>query len=347
MILIIDDDYFNRAILSNIFSSRHEIIEAENGTEGLKKVEEYRDRLSAIFLDMVMPDIDGIGVLKVLDKHNVPKEVPIFLITAHVDNDILKTAYSLGVMDVISKPVLPFVISRRVESIVELFDARKSLHNTIIDQKHELYEKTTKIENLNHGMLEALATTIEFRDIESGEHVRHIYDITKYLLSYTPLGKGLTLDEIEAIALASIMHDVGKIAIPDAILNKPGKLTPEEFEIMKTHSMQGAKLLENIPQLHDNDSYKYAYDIARHHHERWDGNGYPDKLKGDEITIWAQIVSLADVYDALTSKRVYKSAFTAERAVEMIRDGECGIFNPELLKYFLDAEPNLRKLYER
>ncbi len=347
MVLIIDDDYFNREILSNIFCDNHEIVQAENGKIGLEKIEEYKDNLSAVFLDVVMPDIDGIEVLKILEKKEILKEIPIFLITAHVDNKVLKTAFSLGVMDVISKPVVPFVIKRRVESVVELYTARKSLRNTVSEQCKEILEKANQIADLNRGMLEALSTAIEFRNGESGEHVRRIYDITKYLLTNTPMGDSISNEDIENIALASVMHDVGKIAISDAILNKPGRLTTEEFDVMKTHTTQGAKLLENIPQLHDNSAYKYAYDIARHHHERWDGRGYPDGLKGEEITIWSQIVSLADVYDALTSKRVYKAAFTAEKAMEMICKGECGVFNPKMLEYFVEAEPEIRKLYEK
>ena len=139
---------------------------------------------------------------------------------------------------------------------------------------------------------------------------------------------------------------MGKIAIPDAILGKPGKLTAEEFEIMKTHTVRGAELLEKIPQLRENSAYRYAYDIARHHHERWDGNGYPDGLKGDEISIWAQIVSLADVYDALRCERIYKKAFSRKKTLKMIRSGQCGIFNPELLECFFSVEEKLTEIYD-
>ena len=195
-------------------------------------------------------------------------------------------------------------------------------------------------------MIEALSTAIEFRSEESGDHVRRIHDMTKYLLTYTELGQGLSRENIDYISLASIMHDVGKIAVPDAILNKPGKLTPEEMEIMKTHTVQGALLLERIPQLRTHGAYQYAYDIARHHHERWDGRGYPDGLKGNEISIWAQIVSLADVYDALSCKRVYKDAFSRETVLEMIRDGQCGVFNPRLLECFFAVEERLSGMYQ-
>ena len=194
---------------------------------------------------------------------------------------------------------------------------------------------------------QALSTAIEFRSEESGDHVRRIHDITWNLLTYTPLGDGLDDEAIHQIALASIMHDVGKIAIPDAILNKPGKLTPEEYEVMKTHTVQGALLLERIPQLRETGLYAYAADIARHHHERWDGRGYPDGLRGDAISPWAQAVSLADVYDALINKRVYKAALPREKALAMIQNGDCGVFGPHLLKCFFAVEERLFALYQR
>lgn len=252
----------------------------------------------------------------------------------------------MGVMDVISKPVIPYVVMRRINSVVELFRARRSLSNQVMAQQSELLRQAEQIIRLNRGMIEGLATAIEFRSAESGDHVRRIHDITRYMLKYTEWGEGMEDYDIEQIAQASIMHDIGKIAIPDAVLNKPGRLTPEEFEIMKTHTVQGEQLLEKIPELKENLAYEYAKDIARHHHERWDGRGYPDGLKGDEISPWAQIVSLADVYDALSCKRIYKDAFPREKVVEMIRDGSCGVFNPRLLDAFFSVEDEIAKMYD-
>lgn len=199
---------------------------------------------------------------------------------------------------------------------------------------------------MGHGMIASLAAAIEFRSGESGDHVRRLQRITRELLTGTELGEGLSEQTVEDIALAAVMHDVGKIAIPDAILNKPGRLTAEEFEIMKTHTVQGEKLLENIPQMRDHSAYEYAIDIAMHHHERWDGRGYPHGLKGDEISVGVQIVSLADVYDALVSPRVYKAVFSHEKALEMILNGECGVFSPRLLECFRQMHPRIRALYE-
>ena len=333
-LLIVDDDEINRGILAHIFAGQYAIREAENGREGLQIIENAGASLCAVLLDVVMPEMDGLAVLRALQPTGALQRLPVFLITAEARDEVMREAYTLGVMDVISKPVVPYVVQRRVQSVVELFDARKRLSRTVEQQQSELVRRARQIVDLNMGMIEALSTAIEFRDGESGEHVRRIHDITALLLSRTAMGAGLSEEEIEQIALASIMHDVGKIAIPDAILNKPGRLTPEEYEIMKTHTLRGAELLASIPQLRDNQAYAYAYDIA-------------DGLKGEEISIWAQVVSLADVYDALSCKRVYKQAFDRDTVIRMICTGQCGAFNPKLLDSFLAVEPQLRCLYEQ
>ena len=346
-LLIVDDDAINRAILENLFAPFYPIEEAEDGDEGLARILARPERFCAVLLDVVMPRMSGLEVLERLRESALTEKLPVFLITAEASDENMRRAYDLGVMDVISKPVVPYIVLKRVQSVIELFQARKRLRRTVKSQQTELLAQAEKIIRLNQGMIEALSTAIEFRSEESGDHVRRIHDITWNLLTYTPLGDGLDDEAIHQIALASIMHDVGKIAIPDAILNKPGKLTTEEYAIMKTHTTQGALLLERIPQLRETGLYAYAADIARHHHERWDGRGYPDGLRGDEISVWAQAVSLADVYDALINKRVYKAAFSRERALEMIRNGDCGVFGPRLLDCFFAVEERLFSLYRR
>lgn len=346
-VLIVDDDEINREILANIFSPLYSIEQALNGRQGLQCVTERGEQFCAVLLDVIMPEMDGIQVLRELKRHELLDKIPVFLITAEASGSVMKEAYELGVMDVISKPVIPYIVLRRVQSVVELFQARRQLSRVVEAQQADLLLQAQKIITLNQGMIEALSTAIEFRSEESGDHVRRIHDITRHLLTYTGFGRGLSADEIEKIALASIMHDIGKIAVPDAILNKPGKLTAEEYEIMKTHTTQGAKMLDQIPQLRENGAYYYARDIALHHHERWDGRGYPDGLKGDAISIWAQAVSLADVYDALSCKRVYKDALPRAQVIDMIQSGQCGVFNPELLKCFFEVENDLHQLYRR
>ena len=345
-LLVVDDSELNRIVLSQIFSADYPILEAENGAAGLEIIRREHNSLCAVLLDVVMPEMDGLQVLRAMKEEGLLTHLPVFLITAENNSAVMKEAYQLGVMDVISKPVVPYVVQRRVNSVIELFRARRQLGAEVERQRDKLLHQADQLVRLSVGMVESLATAIEFRSDESGAHVRRIHDITVYLLQNTPLGDGISPAEIEQIGVASITHDVGKIAIPDAILNKPGRLTAEEYEIMKTHTTQGARLLSHIPQMRELGAYQYAYDIALHHHERWDGGGYPEGLKGDAIPIWSQIVSLADVYDALVSKRCYKNAYSYDEAVQMILAGQCGAFNPNLLACFCYAEPALRALYE-
>jgi len=344
-LLIVDDEEINRAILANIFSSEYAIIEAEDGQESLDLIESNPNGLSAILLDVVMPRLNGIEVLRRLYQTGLTQRIPVFLITADIGSSTMREAYNLGVMDVIQKPVLPYIVRRRVNSVVELFRARRRLGAEVERQRDQLLLQAQQLAEMGMGMVEALATAIEFRSDESGEHVHRIHDITCHLLSNTPLGEGLTQEQIRQIGLGAVTHDVGKISIPDAILNKKGRLTAEEFELMKTHTVRGAELLSRISQMREHAAYRYAYDIALHHHERWDGRGHPDGLVGDQTPIWTQIVSLADVYDALVSKRCYKDAFPSHTAMDMILRGECGAFNPRLLEYFCQAEPVLRQFY--
>lgn len=248
----------------------------------------------------------------------------------------LERAYALGLEDVIAAPFSATTAKMRMARAL----ARRRSGSA--DPLHI----AEAIIALDKSMIEALAAAIEFRSRESGDHVRRIHDITAHLLGETPLGRGYSAREIEEIALASILHDVGKIAVPDQVLNKPGKLSDEEFAIMRSHTVQGEALLAQIPLLQAHASSRFAMDIARHHHERWDGSGYPDGLRGDAISLPAQIVGLADVYDALRSPRVYKPAFGRAESLRMIRQGDCGAFNPALLDVFLSAEPSIAAFYE-
>ena len=360
-ILIVDDDEMNCDILGNIFDSDHAILTASNGQEGLELFYEHEPHICAVLLDVVMPVRDGMSVLEELARHDVLERIPVFLITGETDNKIIAQAYDLGVMDVIPKPINPRIVSRRVSTVMELFYRRDQLQEKVDVQKEELErnnqmlkaqnlelaDKTRQLEELNHGMIEALATATEFRSGESGEHVRRIHDITWIFLTHSPLRAKYSPDEIRLIAQAAIMHDVGKISIPDAILNKPGRLSADEFAIMKAHTMEGERLLEQIPQMRGLPFYDYALRIARSHHERWDGKGYPDGLSGEQIPLCAQIVSLADVFDALVTTRVYKPPFSCDEAVEMIHTGKCGLFNPVLLDHFREIEPLIRELYAK
>lgn len=350
-ILIVDDMEINRAILHEAFHRQYDILEAENGKQALALIESNLGVIAAILLDLVMPEMDGFETLQHLYRQGVLGLVPVFMITADCTEENIRHGYDMGVMDIIGKPISPYFVQRRVSSVIELYQAREQLSNVVKTQERVLEERAQEIQTLNGSIIETLATAIEFRDCESGEHVNRIHDLTYLMLcglrDSGMAGCDFTEEQIEQIATASIMHDIGKIAIPDNILNKPGRLTEEEFEIMKTHTLRGCELLERIPKSRENPVYQYAYDICRHHHERWDGCGYPDGLRENEITIWSQTVSLADVYDALVSERVYKKAFTHEQAMKMILGGECGSFNPALLACLERLQYHIRETFQK
>lgn len=346
IILIVDDIELNRALLNELFYRDYKVIEAENGLEALKAVDEYGNKIGIILLDIVMPELDGFGVLRELEKRQLNERYPVFLITAEDSDEIINKGYDMGVVDVINKPFNPSIIRRRVKNTIELFDRRFLMESIIEEQTREIEEQAAKLRETSMDMVDTLSTVIEFRDCESGQHIKRIRIITKRLMA--ALGEAdpayyFSSGIIEEISVASAMHDVGKIAIPDYILNKPGRLTKEEFEIMKEHTIRGCEILDSVELLRNSDSYIYYHDICRWHHEKWDGKGYPDGLKGDEIPIWSQVVALADCYDALVSIRVYKPAYSHEKAVQMILDGECGQFNPDLLNAFSKVADTLKE----
>ncbi|MCH5324976.1 MAG: response regulator [Eubacterium sp.] len=341
-ILIVDDAETNRVILANGFLDQYNILEAENGKQALEMINTHSD-IAAVLLDLLMPEMNGIQVLDQLNKNGKIKHIPVFIITAADNEDTLTEAYELGAVDVISKPFRMNFIKSRITSIIELYAHR----NQLVEIVDEQIEKLSKV---NQSMIETLATLIEFRDCESGEHVKRICGLTRILMtsiSDTYPEYNTTPAEIDKIVNASILHDVGKISIPDGILNKPARLTKEEFEIMKQHTVKGCEILTHIPAIMDEDIFNYSYDICRHHHERWDGRGYPDGLAGDDISIWSQIVALADVYDALTSPRCYKAAFDHQTALNMIYNGECGIFNPKVLEILKKNEDKVKYEHEQ
>lgn len=344
-ILIVDDIELNRAILSELFYSKYTILEAENGEQALELINTHADELAVVLLDVVMPVMNGIEMLEHFNNQWLNK-IPVILITAENNETTALEGYNLGVADIINKPFNPEIVLRRVENIIELYTHKRHLENKLQEQYVLLKRQEDKLRQVNASIIEMLSTVVEFRNGESGFHVRRIRYITQLLmetLSARYEDYHFSEEQIQLITDASALHDIGKIVIPDAVLLKPGKLTDEEYEIIKTHTIRGCELLDNLAAVHDPDFFTYSYEICRHHHERWDGRGYPDGLKGNEISIWAQVVALADVYEALTNKRVYKPAYTHEQAVSMILNGECGSFNPRLLSCFVEVSDTLKE----
>lgn len=341
-ILIADDEAINREILKPMFEE-YNTLEAENGEEAIRKIAGSHN-LVLILLDISMPVMSGFDVLDYMQERGLTDEIPVILITGETVIDSEDRAYSYGVADVIHKPFYPHIVKKRSQNIIDLYQHKLEMELRLKQQEIEIKEQEQEIRRNNEVMLDTLSSLVEFRSLESGEHTQRIKYFTKIMLEYMQEyfpRYGLNKDKIDGIVRACVLHDIGKIAIPDAILLKPGRLTEEEFEIMKTHTTIGCEILERFFRDKDSDFYHYSYDICRHHHERWDGSGYPDHLKGKELSVGVQVVSVADVYDALTEPRIYKQPVSREKAYDMIVNGECGQFSPDVLKCLAVAKEDV------
>ena len=341
-ILIVDDSEINREILKEILKEDYRILEAANGEECLEQLERYGTGISLVLLDIVMPEMDGFEVLAAMNQNHWIEDIPVIMISSEDSDSYIRRAYEMGVSDYISRPFDAKIVYQRVLNMIKLYAKQRRLIHLVTRQ---IYEK----ERNNRMLIGILSQIVEFRNGESGLHVIHINLITQLLLEQLVKKTGkyqLSWEDRFLIATASALHDIGKIGIDEKILNKPGKLTKEEFEIMKTHTLIGAQMLDNLDMYRNEKLLKLAYEICHWHHERYDGKGYPDGLVGEEIPISAQVVSLADVYDALVSERVYKKAFSHEKALEMIQNGECGTFNPLLLQCMTEAQDKLKTMME-
>ena len=338
-ILIVDDSALNRMVLMEILGKEnYTFLEAENGQQAVELLDCHPE-VDLLLLDITMPEIDGFGVLEIMNQYHWIEETPVIMISAEDSYTFVERAYDLGASDYITRPFDARVVCRRVSNTLMLYAKQKRLVQMVAEQ---VYEK----EKVSNTMISILSHIVEFRNNESGLHVVHIRTITELLLRRLRKKTDrypLTEADISLISTASALHDIGKINIPEQILNKPGRLTKEEFEIVKTHSAVGEHMLRQIPFNQNEPLVKIAREICRWHHERWDGRGYPDGLKGDEIPISAQVVSLDDVYDALTSERCYKAAFDHETALNMIVNGECGAFNPLLLECLMDGADQIKQ----
>lgn len=337
-ILIVDDSELNREILSEMLHTDFRILEAEDGAQALEMLQQQGTGISLVLLDIIMPVLDGFGVLSYMAREHIIEDIPVIMISSDDSEKNIRRAYELGVSDYISRPFDAKVVYQRVFNTIKLYAKQRRLITLVTDQ---IYEK----EKSSRMMVSILSQIVEFRNGESGLHVRHINILTEMLLDRLMQKTGryhLNWNEQYLITLASSLHDIGKIGIDEKILNKPGRLTAEEFEEMKKHTVIGEEILCSLELYQNELLVKVAREICRWHHERYDGNGYPDGLKGEEIPISAQVVSLADVYDALVSDRVYKKAYSHEKAIRMILNGECGVFNPLLLECMLDIEDKIK-----
>lgn len=340
-ILIVEDEELNRDILKEILNVCCDFFEAENASQAFEIIDNQKDNISLILLDLGLPDMDGTKVLEILKDNGISNSIPVVVITADASEKTENQVLKLGAADFIKKPFSREITIQRIKNTVELYDHRRKLQN--------------KIENINDSVVEALSNIIEYRSVEVGGHVKRIKLYTNVMLQniYNNPQKyrefNIKKDDIELIAQAAMLHDIGKISIPDHILLKPGKLTKEEFEIMKTHSANGDMIITNFIKFHDKEYKQILHEICRWHHERWDGSGYPDGLRGEAIPVTAQIAGVADVYDALTSDRVYKKAYSHEKAVEIINKEKGSGFSEIIIDCFnesLEAFENILKYIE-
>ena len=348
-ILIFEDNAIDRSILAELFRPEYKILEAENGKEGIALLNSHIASIAIVLLDNIMPVMDGFAVLECLKEKNILNKIPFIMITGEDTPELERKGYEYGIVSYVKKPYQPEVVKQVVHNAIGWFKYKMQLelmvkkqNINIQKQNSVLRQQTKKLNHVNEILIDSLSNIVEFRNMESKQHIKRIREYSLCLgqsvMKLYPEYE-LTAEKLVQIGWASSLHDIGKIAIPDSIILKPAKLTVDEFELIKSHTTKGAEIIQHRVRLNDRAIFEYAYDIARHHHEKYDGKGYPDGLKGDEISIAAQIVSLSDVYDALTSKRVYKVAYDSDRAYQMILNGHSGTFSPKLLKAFTEVKP--------
>lgn len=353
-ILIVDDVELNRAMIGTILEEDYTIVEADNGETALEILDAMKDEIAAILLDLIMPKMDGFQVLEELNKTGIVKKIPVLIISGENSAENEHRCFELGIADFIGKPFNNLIVKRRVRNVADFYNYKNTLEEKVAEQTavlrkayQTLKAQTEKLKMRNQEIIEVLGTVVEYRNLESGEHVQRVKGYTRILaecfMREYPEYK-LTQEKIDMIVSASALHDIGKIAIPDSILQKPGRLTKDEYEYMKSHTTRGNEIIDSIKSGWDQDARQVSYEIIRHHHERYDGKGYPDGLEGDHIPISAQFVSVADVYDALVNERCYKDAYSPEAAYHMIVRGECGVFSPKIMDCFRKVRKEFEEL---
>lgn len=357
IVMIIDDDEISREMLTELLKNEYKILTASNGKEGLELFVKNFDSIAAILLDLQMPVMGGMQVLELLNKRKLLSKVPVILVTSEDSEEIEKKGYEYGAVQYVRKPFYPDVVRQMIKNIIELFAYKTELEQMVKNQTERLTrqnrllgERDRKLRKMNETVINTLSNVVEFRNMESDNHTERIREYTKCLgksmMEFFP-EYNLTPDKVDKISCASVIHDIGKIVLPESILMKPEKLNQEEQEIMKSHTTKGAEIIAERIRLEDTEFCDYCYDIARHHHERYDGTGYPDGLKADELSIAVQMVSLADAYDGLISKHIHKVGYELDKAYDMIINGEVGSFSSKLLQVFSTSRFEIERIAQK
>ena len=345
-IIVIDDVEMNRMILKEAFKKEFEVLEGENGAVGLEKIWANQDELAAIFLDIIMPEMDGFGVLQELNINSLIQKIPVFLITTDATSAVIERAYDYGAVDVIPKPFNIMVIKRRVQNMIEFFEAKRQSDSDIVQIDQVLQMQREDLNQAVGSLIGYVCEAIESRSIDESDHVNRVRKMTRALAKEFAIQHpefGLKDDIIDSIANASVLHDIGKVYVREEILSKAANLPPEEMAQIQVAPTYGAKLLNRVQGIPE-PFFTFAKEICRSHMERWDGKGYPDGLKENQIPLSAQLAGLAEAYDVLISTRVYKKAYSHDKAVKMIMDGECGTFNPDLIECLKKAAAEFEKI---
>lgn len=356
-ILILEEDKASRAELAKIFEDKYKILEVSNEKEGVDILRQHGASLAVVLVNLMIPAKAEFHILQRLSEKKFLSRIPFIMITSENTVEYEKKGYEYGIVSYIKKPFYPVAVKQLVDNVVEVFQYKTQLEITVKNQTEKLKKQNAmlklmaeKQKHMNEVLIDSLSNIVEFRNLESEQHVKRIREFSlslgKSIMRLYP-EYDLTAEKLDIIERASSLHDIGKIVIPDSIILKSGKLTKDEYEVIKSHTTKGAEIIGKLIRIDSEAFCEYAYDIARHHHEKYDGNGYPDGLKGEEISIAAQIVSLVDVYDALTSKRVYKAAYGTDKAFQMVVNGQSGAFSSKLLKAFTEVREEFEGIVQK
>ena len=353
-ILIVDDKKNNREMLAKILKDEYEIMEAKNGAEGWEIIIKERKSLSAVLLNLNIPEMNGFQIIEKMAQSQLMESLPVFIISEEKQQETEGKCLELGAVDFLVKPFHSLVIKRRIQNVVNHITYKKNLEEKVENQMITLRKQykviqvqADKMQKKNDEIINIVGNVAEYRSLESGSHIRRVKQYTRILGEYVKDNYpeyGLTKEKLDIIVSASALHDIGKVAIPDSILLNPGRLSDDEFNYLRSHTIRGCELLDDFKNVWSEEYLKIGQEICRSHHERYDGKGYPDGLAGDEIPISAQLVSIVDVYDAMTNERFYKGALAIERVFYMITNGECGIFSPKLLEAFRQVKPKFEEM---
>lgn len=353
-VLIVDDDEMERKMICDVLSDDYNIIESECGNDAMNTIDEMHNVISVIILDYMMPDGNGLDVLEHMNKTNDIRKIPVLMLTGERHNDVEKKCLELGAVDYIKKPVEAMLVQVRTRNACNIFTYKKELEakvakqmDTLQKQNRLLMIQSERIKKSKEKMGDVLGSIVEYRNVETGDHVLRVKEFTRiiancYMKTYKD--SALTPERIDTIVSSSALHDIGKIAIPDSVLLKPGRLTEDEYELMKSHTIRGAEMLESVDGVWSDDFKRCCANICKYHHERYDGGGYPYGIEGDDIPLEAQLVSIVDVYDALISERIYKRAYPKDKSYHMIINGDCGVFSPRISECFRLSREKLEKV---